>query len=243
MNDLPRRDFLRLALATGAASLLPSTIRANPSEPFSLDPLPYPADALEPHLDTRTMQLHHDKHHRAYVTNLNRAVSGQAALQNKTLDQLQTFLPDIEDPTVRTIVRNNGGGDWNHRFFWSIMSPADRSGTPSAELDAAIRAAFGSLEQMKTAFNQAALGTFGSGWAWLIRTGDGLKIVSTPNQDNPLMKGTVPESSLGTPILGVDVWEHAYYLLYQNRRADYLNAWWNVVNWPEVSARFARASL
>lgn len=242
MNVIARRDFLRLSLATSAASLFPGSAWAKSGEAFILEPLPYPANALEPHLDARTMEIHHDKHHQAYVTNLNRAIVDNPSLQGKSLEELQTILPDIADAGLRQTVRNNGGGHWNHRFFWNSLAPAAQSGQPSAELTAAINAAFGSMDEMKAQLNKAALSRFGSGWAWLIRSGNSLKIVSTPNQDNPLMKGTVPDSDLGTPILGVDVWEHAYYLKFQNRRADYLTEWWNVINWPFASAQFSKQS-
>jgi Fe-Mn family superoxide dismutase len=185
------------------------------------------------------MEIHHGKHHAAYVNNLNKAVEATPALQGKSLEELLLLVPTLTDPRLQNTVRNNGGGDWNHTFFWEIMSPASESGQPSAELKAAIETSFGSLEKMQEALNQAALGQFGSGWAWLIKKDGKLAIVATPNQDNPLMKGTVPEEKLGIPLLGVDVWEHAYYLNYQNRRADYLKAWWNVVNWKAVSDRFA----
>jgi Fe-Mn family superoxide dismutase len=197
---------------------------------FSLDPLPYALNALEPHVDARTMEIHHGKHHQAYVTNLNNAVAGTPAEQLSVEEICRTI------SAYPMAVRNNGGGHWNHTFFWSIMSP-NGGGEPGGALGEAIVSAFGSFEEFKTRFNAAGTSRFGSGWAWLIRTAEGkLEICSTPNQDNPLMD--IAEVK-GTPIIGCDVWEHAYYLHYQNRRPDYLAAWWNVVNWEEASRRFA----
>ena len=197
---------------------------------FEVAPLPYDYAALEPTIDATTMRLHHDKHHQTYVDNLNKAVEGDPSLQGKSLEELVASAG-----TGPKVVRNNGGGHWNHSFFWEIMGPG--GGSPSGELAQAIDSAFGSLDGLKEKFNAAGAGQFGSGWVWLIAVpGQGLEIVSTPNQDNPLMD--VAEKK-GTPILGNDVWEHAYYLNYQNRRADYLKAWWNVVNWDKVQQRFA----
>jgi len=197
---------------------------------FTLDPLPYAFDALEPHIDARTMEIHHGKHHQAYVTNLNNALAGTPG-ENLSLEELCTTISNYP-----VAVRNNGGGHWNHRFFWNTMSPAG-GGAPQGALAEAISASFGSFDEFKAKFNAAGTGRFGSGWAWLIRTAAGkLEICSTPNQDNPLMD--IAEEK-GTPIIGCDVWEHAYYLHYQNRRPDYLAAWWNVVNWEEASRRFA----
>lgn len=198
---------------------------------FQLPPLPYPSDALEPHIDQQTMEIHHDKHHAAYVNNLNKALEGHADLQAKSLDELLTNLNALPE-AIRTAVRNNGGGHANHSMFWKLMSP-NGGGAPTGAVAAAIDAAFGSFEDFKTKFNAAGAGRFGSGWAWLVVNGDGsVAITSTPNQDTPIMDG-------GKPILGVDVWEHAYYLKYQNRRPDYLAAWWNVVNWDEVNRLYA----
>jgi Fe-Mn family superoxide dismutase len=197
---------------------------------FEVAPLPYDYSALEPYIDAQTMQLHHDKHHQAYVDNLNKAVAGDASLQGRSLEEIVANVASAPQ-----VVRNNGGGHWNHSFFWEIMGPA--GGQPSGELADAITSKFGSFEALQEQFNTAGLGRFGSGWVWLIAVpGQGLEVVSTPNQDNPLMD--VAEKK-GTPILGNDVWEHAYYLNYQNRRADYLKAWWNVVNWDKVQQRFA----
>jgi Fe-Mn family superoxide dismutase len=197
---------------------------------FTLPSLPYAFNALEPHIDARTMEIHHGKHHQTYVNNLNAALESHADLQGKSLEELLQSIDSLPE-AIRTAVRNNGGGHWNHTLFWEIMSA--NGGSPSSELAAAIDSAFGSLDAFKEAFAKAGTGRFGSGWAWLIVDGDGkLSITSTPNQDNPLMEGK-------TAILGLDVWEHAYYLNYQNRRPDYIKAWWNVVNWAEVSNRYA----
>ena len=200
----------------------------------SLPPLPYAFDALEPSIDAQTMQIHHGKHHQAYVNNLNAALEKAPESAGKGLDELLANLNAVPD-AVRTAVRNNGGGHWNHTFFWQIMAP-NAGGEPSGALAAALERAFGDFAKFKEQFNAAGVGRFGSGWAWLVREGNGLAITSTPNQDNPLMDG----KKAGDVILGVDVWEHAYYLKYQNRRPDYLNAWWNVVNWREVEKRFGR---
>ena len=198
---------------------------------FELKPLPYTTNALEPHIDTKTMEIHHGKHHATYVTNLNNALKDQPELASRTLEELLTHLNEVPE-TIRTTVRNNGGGHWNHEFFWSLMTPGG-SDTPSGDLAKEIDATFGSFAEFKAKLKTAGLGRFGSGWAWLIANRDGsLAIVSTPNQDNPLMEGKYA-------ILGVDVWEHAYYLNYQNRRADYLDAWWSVVNWDVVAKLYA----
>jgi Fe-Mn family superoxide dismutase len=195
---------------------------------FTLAPLPYAHDALEPHIDTTTMQIHHGKHHQAYVDNLNKAIAGTPH-ENKSLEELVA-----QAGTISPAVRNNGGGHWNHTFFWESLSP--KGGAPSGALLDAINKAFGSLDGLKEKMNNAGMTRFGSGWAWLIKDASGnLAVSSTPNQDNPLMD--VAEVK-GTPLLGVDVWEHAYYLKYQNKRADYLAAFWNVVNWDKVASRF-----
>lgn len=199
---------------------------------FTLPALPYAHDALEPYIDTTTMQIHHGKHHQAYVDNLNKAIAGTPN-ENKTLEELVKSAGSIS-----TAVRNNGGGHWNHSFFWEILAP-NAGGAPSGKLADAINAAFGSLDSLKEKLNAAGVGRFGSGWAWLIVKDGKLEISSTPNQDNPLMD--IAEVK-GSPILGVDVWEHAYYLKYQNRRAEYLGAFWNVVNWGKAADHFAKAS-
>jgi Fe-Mn family superoxide dismutase len=200
----------------------------------TLPPLPYAFDALEPSIDAQTMQIHHGKHHQAYVNNLNAAIEKAPEIQDKSLDDLVAGIGSVPE-AVRTAVRNNGGGHWNHSFFWQIMAP-NAGGEPSGALAASIERTFGDFAKFKEQFNAAGVGRFGSGWAWLVREGNGLAITSTPNQDNPLMDG----KKAGDVLLGVDVWEHAYYLKYQNRRPDYLNAWWNVVNWREVEKRFGR---
>ena len=203
-----------------------------------LPALPYSNDALEPYIDARTMEIHHDKHHAAYVSNLNNAIKDKPELEAKSIEELIGDLASVPE-TIRTAVRNNGGGHWNHTFFWQIMGP-NAGGKPGGALAAAIDAAFGSFEAFQEKFQAAGIGRFGSGWAWLgVKADKSLCICSTPNQDNPLMKGTV--ECLSTPILGVDVWEHAYYLNYQNRRPDYLKAWWNVVNWSVVEKNYAAA--
>ncbi|MBM3922252.1 MAG: superoxide dismutase [Sphingomonadales bacterium] len=200
--------------------------------PFTLAPLPYPHDALEPHIDTLTMQIHHGKHHQAYVDNLNKAIAGTPN-ENLSLESLVASAGSISPA-----VRNNGGGHWNHTFFWESLAPQS-GGTPSGKLADAINASFGSFDSFKEKFATAGMTRFGSGWAWLIVNNGKVEICSTPNQDNPLMD--IAETK-GTPLLGVDVWEHAYYLKYQNRRADYLAAFWQVVNWNVVADRYEKAN-
>jgi len=217
-------------------------LAATPPAAFVLPPLPYAFDALEPHIDAKTMEIHHDKHHAAYVAGLNAALASAPKLQQQPLEKLLATLPGVADDKTRTPLRNHGGGHWNHTFFWETLAPAATSGAPSAKLAAALGTAFGSLDDFKKLFGEAATKRFGSGWAWLILQQGKLKVTSTPNQDNPLMKGLVPAADLGTPLLALDVWEHAYYLHYQNRRADYIAAWWNVVNWAEISKRLETAS-
>jgi len=201
----------------------------------TLPPLPYAPDALEPHIDARTMEIHHGKHHQAYVNNLNAALEKAPELQDRSLEQLLADLNAVPE-AVRTAVRNNGGGHWNHALFWRVMGP-NAGGEPTGKLGEAIGSAFGGFDKLKEQFAAAAAGRFGSGWAWLVNDGGRLSITSTPNQDNPLMEGKRADQVL----LGLDVWEHAYYLKYQNRRPDYVSAWWNVVNWDEVSRRFEGA--
>ncbi|MFO0413545.1 MAG: superoxide dismutase [bacterium] len=201
---------------------------------FVLPPLPYAHDALEPAIDKATMEFHHGKHHQAYVDNLNKAVDADSALQGKSLEEL--FATISKAPKA---VRNNGGGHWNHSLFWELLAPVGETGDPSAELAAAIDRDLGGMEAFKAAFNAAGAGQFGSGWAWLIVQDGRLKVTSTPNQDNPLMD--VAEDR-GAVVLAADVWEHAYYLNYQNRRADYLKAFWTVVNWNRANALFAAAT-
>jgi Fe-Mn family superoxide dismutase len=202
--------------------------------PFTLKPLPYAFDALEPHIDARTMEIHHDKHHATYVTNLNKALEAAPELAGKSLDTLLANGLKAVPESIRTAVRNNAGGDWNHTMFWEIMGPK-AGGAPVGNVAKAIGAKYGSFDEFKTKFAAAGMGRFGSGWAWLIKTSEGgVDIVSTANQDNPLSEGKLP-------VLNLDVWEHAYYLHYQNRRADYIGAWWNVVNWSHVEDRFNAA--
>ena len=196
---------------------------------FELPKLAYAYDALEPHIDARTMEIHHTKHHNTYVTTLNGAVEKTPELAGKSLEELLSNLNAVPE-SVRTVVRNHGGGTYNHNLFWEIMGP-NAGGAPSGELASAIDSAFGSFDAFKEEFTKAATTRFGSGWAWLVKKGDGLAVVSTANQDNPLSDGSAP-------ILGIDVWEHAYYLNYQNRRPDYISAWWNVVNWDAVAAKY-----
>jgi Fe-Mn family superoxide dismutase len=203
-----------------------------------LPALPYAKDALEPHIDALTMEIHHGRHHKAYVDNLNKAIAGNAALEAKSIEALIADLASVPD-AIRGPVRNNGGGHWNHTFFWTLMGP-NRGGTPTGDLAAAINTAFGSFDEFKAKFEAAGIGRFGSGWAWLVVQNGALAIVSTPIQDNPLM-GKAISGVEGKAILGVDVWEHAYYLKYQNKRADYLKAFWNVVDWNTVAALFAAA--
>ncbi len=199
---------------------------------FELPPLPYAYDALEPYIDTQTMQLHHDKHHATYVNNLNAALQSSAELASLSVEDLVRRLKDVPE-SARTAVRNNGGGHVNHSMFWQIMKP-NGGGEPTGELASAIQQAFGSFDAFKAQFNDAGVKRFGSGWAWLVIDQSGkLAVISTANQDSPLMDGLYP-------VIGNDVWEHAYYLKYQNRRPDYLNAWWNVVNWDEIARRYSQ---
>lgn len=197
-----------------------------------LPPLPYAFDALEPHIDAQTMEIHHDRHHATYVNNLNAALENHPDLQSKSIEDLISNMDAIPE-AIRTAVRNNGGGHANHTLFWEILAP-NAGGVPTGKLADAINTAFGSFDNFKAEFTKAATTRFGSGWAWLIVDGGKLAVTSTPNQDSPLMEGK-------TPILGLDVWEHAYYLKYQNKRPDYINAFWNVVNWEAVSQKFEAA--
>jgi Fe-Mn family superoxide dismutase len=203
--------------------------------PHTLPALPYDFAALEPHIDTQTMQIHHGKHHQAYVNNLNGALDKHPELHAKSLEELLRGINAIPED-IRTVVRNNGGGHHNHSLFWTIMAPAGKGGggEPTGKLADAVTKALGGFAKLKEQIAAAAVARFGSGWAWLVTAGGKLEVISTANQDSPLMDGK-------TPILGVDVWEHAYYLKYQNRRPDYVSAWWNVVNWGEVGRRFTEA--
>jgi Fe-Mn family superoxide dismutase len=198
----------------------------------ALPPLPYDAAALEPHIDARTMEIHHGKHHQAYVNNLNAALDRHPELHQRTLDHLLRSLNELPDD-IRAAVRNNGGGHHNHSLFWTIMGPGG-GGQPAGRLGEAITKTFGGFDKLKELVAQAAVGRFGSGWAWLVVNGGKLEVYSTPNQDSPVMEGKAP-------VFGIDVWEHAYYLKYQNRRPDYVTAWWNVVNWPAVQQRYEAA--
>lgn len=204
--------------------------------PFTLPPLPFPSDALEPHIDKATMEIHHGKHHNAYVTNLNKAVGESAPqLDGKPLHEILANNLAIVPDAIKTAVRNNGGGHHNHSLFWEILNPAGKPGTaPVGALAAAITSTFGSFDAFKEKFTAAATTRFGSGWAWLIKRGSKLEVISTANQDSPIMEGAFP-------VIGLDVWEHAYYLKYQNRRPDYIGAFWNVVNWKIADDRFGRA--
>ncbi len=197
---------------------------------FTLPALPYATDALEPHIDKMTMEIHHGKHHNAYVTNLNKALESAPELGSKTIEELLANNCAIVPDAIKTAVRNNGGGHINHSMFWKILGPGIEA-KPVGNLAAAIQSTFGSFDTFKEKFNAAATTRFGSGWAWLIKTGSGLEISSSANQDSPVMEGKFP-------VIGLDVWEHAYYLKYQNRRPDYITAWWHVVNWPEAENRF-----
>lgn len=231
-----RHLFAAFLLATSGApaAFAQSATAQAPAPAFALDPLPYATGALAPVIDAETMQLHHGKHHQAYVDILNKAVAADPALRGLTLEQIMARVS-----TLPKAVRDNGGGHWNHRFFWPLMAPEGQRGAPSPELVKAIEGEWGSLDKFKAAFQQAGTSQFGSGWAWLVRTPDGrLAITSTPNQDNPLMD-VAPLK--GTPILANDVWEHAYYLTYRNRRSEYLSKWWDVVNWNQVNRNHAAA--
>jgi superoxide dismutase, Fe-Mn family len=236
-----RRNFLYL-LGIGTAGAWLGTVDnaswAAPAAPaaatntFTLPPLTYDYKALEPHIDATTMKFHHDKHHAAYLKNLNAAVNKYPELKTKTIEQLLTSLSTLPKD-IQTTVRNNGGGHYNHTMYWQIMGP-QAGGAPTGAIAAAIEKQFGSFDTFKSQFNEAGTKLFGSGWVWLVNDKSKLKIITTPNQDSPISQGLYP-------IMGNDVWEHAYYLNYQNRRPDYLAAWWNVVNWQQVNTRFARA--
>ena len=199
--------------------------------PFELPKLPYACDALEPYIDTKTMEIHHGKHHQAYVTNLNKALESAPELASKTIDELLANNLAIVPDAIKTAVRNNGGGHANHSLFWTIMAPGQAGKAPVGNLAAAITSAFGDFDGFKAKFSAAGVGRFGSGWAWLIKTGSGVEITSTPNQDTPVMEGKFP-------VIGIDVWEHAYYLKYQNLRPKYIEEWWNVIDWTVAETRF-----
>jgi superoxide dismutase, Fe-Mn family len=236
-HNLTRRNALKWGLAAAALTSIGHAQTAKTA--FTLPALDYAPTDLEPHIDAQTMTIHHTKHHAAYIAKLNETLAANPSIDATSLETLMANLSGIKDPAVQSTLRNHGGGHWNHAFFWKIMAPTAKTGKPSDALTKAINDSFGSFEQMKTAFADAAMKRFGSGWAWLILQDGKLKITSTANQDNPLMKGIVADSDLGKPLLGNDVWEHAYYLHYQNRRADYVTAWWNVVNWNAVNQHFS----
>jgi Fe-Mn family superoxide dismutase len=242
---ITRREAIRTtAILTATAAVLPKALAqdqptpAKSAEPFQLPPLPYAYDALEPHIDARTMEIHHSRHHAGYVTNLNKAVANLDWSGPMTLGKLFSAMNTLPEAQA-TAIRNNGGGHYNHSLFWQMMSKTG-GGEPKAELAKAIDATFGSFATFKDAFNKAATTRFGSGWAWLVFNAGKLAVVSTANQDSPLM-GQAIAGCEGTPLLGLDVWEHAYYLKYQNKRADYIAAWWNVVNWDFVAERYLKA--
>ena len=225
-------NLLSAIMAAAMAQPAPANTDA---QPFSLPALPYKTDALEPHVDTKTMEIHHGRHHKAYVDNLNGKVVAFPELASLSLEEIMAKVSSFDAG-----VRNNAGGHYNHSLFWTVMAPEGKGGNPSAELARKIDADFGSFDAFKEKFSQAAATVFGSGWAWLVVGADGkLKVTATPNQDNPLMDVVQDK---GTPILALDVWEHAYYLNYQNKRVDYIGAWWKVVNWNEVNKLFAAAS-
>ena len=238
--SLTRRGIFRLGLASAISAFFGDRLLAaptpppsapSPSGPYTLPPLPYPYEALEPHIDAETMHFHHDKHHQAYITNANKLLADQPELAKLTPEELLLRLNEAPE-AIRIGLRNNVGGHYNHTLFWLMMSPKG-GGEPSGALATAIQKTFGSFAEFQKQFQEAALKRFGSGWAWLVEKDGQLAIVSTPNQDPPLLEGQ-------TALLGLDVWEHAYYLKYQNRRPDYATAWWNVVNWPFVEERFAK---
>jgi len=236
MLHVTRRQLL-LSAGVGAAAWLlcpKSAGAADETKGFTLPKLPYEYDALEPSIDAETMKIHHDRHHQAYITNLNNALKGHDDLLSKPIEDLIRNLKDIPDEKLRTAVRNNGGGHLNHSMFWLMMGPK-KGGQPSGDLAKAIDDAFGSFDKFQQQLSTAAVTRFGSGWGWLVVDNGKLKVLSKANQDSPVSQGR-------TPILGIDVWEHAYYLKYQNKRPDYVKAWWNVVNWDDAAERFNQAS-
>lgn len=232
---LTRREAFQVTAGAAATLMIPAVAKAKTVQAagFTLPALPYPVDALEPHIDARTMEIHHQRHHKAYVDNVNAALKDQPGWLGKPIGEVIKNLKDLPEG-IRTAVRNNGGGHFNHTLFWNTMGK--NGGQPSGELLKAIDKAFGGVMEMKAALKDAGMKRFGSGWSWLVPGGEkGLMVMSSPNQDNPLMDG------MPAPILGVDVWEHAYYLKYQNKRADYIDAWFNVINWDAVAANYAGA--
>lgn len=241
-NFITRRNFLKTTGIVGASSLLGlGRVQGamNPSSSYSLPSLPYTPDALQPWIDGQTMRIHHGKHHAGYTRNLNTALA-EGGLFDVKLEDLFLEIPSLSEG-IREGIRNNGGGYWNHKLFWEIMAPEKETGKPSPALSKALDSTFGSMKDFQESFAEAAGSQFGSGWAWLVVRPDGsLVVTQTPSQDNPLMLGLVEEEDYGTPILGLDVWEHAYYLKYQNRRGEYIQNWWNVVHWKQVSANFEK---
>jgi Fe-Mn family superoxide dismutase len=239
---ITRRTALKATILSSSTlpALLSRDVQAQPAPahtaagPFTLPPLPYGYDALEPYIDAKTMEIHHDKHHAGYVAKLNVAVASQPALGSESLEEILKKLDKVNEG-IRKAVRNNAGGDYNHTLFWQMMKPKG-GGEPTGDLAKAIGKTFGSFAAFREKFSKEAGGVFGSGWAWLVLTGKGLEIDTTPNQDSPISEGKVP-------LLGIDVWEHAYYLKRQNRRPEYVEAWWNVVNWEFVGERFAKAKV
>ena len=232
MTPISRREFIQGTVAVAAAYSVSSAASAFASTQFSLPPLPYDPAALEPSIDSETMKIHHDKHHQTYVDKLNEQVTTNPALVGLTHEEINKIAATYPDA-----VRNNAGGHFNHSFFWKIMAPQGKGGEPSKDLLERIKTDFGGLDAMKEALNAAALSRFGSGWGWLVLSeGKKLAICATPYQDNP---GMANAETKGTPLIGIDVWEHAYYLKYQNRRADYLKNWWSIINWNEVNKQFA----
>jgi Fe-Mn family superoxide dismutase len=231
MRTWTRREWLGAAAAATATAWTPGFATAKRAAGFTLPPLPYPSNALEPAIDQQTMEIHHGKHHAAYVKNLNDALAQHPNLLSQPIEQLMKNLATLP-AAVKTAVQNNGGGHLNHSQFWKWMAPKGTGGQPGGSLAAAINSTFGDLTKFKAAFKEAALKRFGSGWAWLVKDGGKLSIESTANQDTPVSAGK-------TPVLGIDVWEHAYYLRFQNRRADYIDAWWSVVNWKSAEELFS----
>lgn len=240
--QMTRRRAMKTTAALGVAAMAaPKVFAADPFTPVKLAPLPYAFDALEPAIDAKTMEIHHGRHHAGYVRNFQDALEKERV--NKPVEEILADIPSLPE-TIQTSVRNNGGGHWNHDLFWKVMAPAGNGGggAPVGPLAARLVEDFGSFGAFREKFSASAATRFGSGWAWLVVKPNGSLVVgSTPNQDNPLMRGLVPDELIGQPILGLDVWEHAYYLHYQNRRGDYISNWWNIVNWAEVSNRYQTA--
>lgn len=241
---IERRGFLKSGVAATAGVFFSRQVLKGAEEgvvgtEFSLPELGFAFDALEPHIDAKTMEIHHGKHHAGYVRKLNDALAGREDMAGESIVNLLTRLPAMEDKDLMTAVRNNGGGHFNHMLFWESLAPEGKGGEVSGDLRAAVDGEFGSLDKMKEEFGKAAGSQFGSGWAWLVKKDGKLKVTNTPNQDAPIMVGVVPDDEVGVPLLGLDVWEHAYYLKYQNQRGEYVKAFWDVVNWDVVSRRFA----